>query len=199
MINSLKTGDPVRDDILNGARELFKKYGFRKTTMEDIARQIGKSKSALYYYYKTKEEICEAVVLQHMEMDHLMAVAEADKQESAAEKFRDFITTILNTVRESVNDYSLFRTEILEMPTFIQEIATKREKYLEGFLKDVLIYGISRGEVKVMTSEQMDVWTKVIQVSFLALGSKLFYDSRVDYMMNHLDFIADSWFSGVKK
>ena len=68
MSNSQETKDPIREEILNGARELLERYGFKKTTMEDIARQIGKSKSALYYYYKTKEEIFGAVILQDIDI-----------------------------------------------------------------------------------------------------------------------------------
>lgn len=199
MTNSQITHDPVRDDILNGARELFKKFGYRKTTMEDIARQIGKSKSALYYYYKTKEEIFEEAVLQDMELHHNLAIAAAAKQESAQEKFCTFITTILGNVREKTDEYSLFRAEMVEMPVLIEQIALKREKYLESFLKDIIIYGISRGEVRMMSSEQMDVWTRMIQICFLSLGSKLFHDTRFEFMLDHLSFIADSWFSGIAK
>ena len=76
MSNSQDIKDPIREEILNGARELFQRFGFKKTTMEDIARQIGKSKSALYYYYKTKEDIFEAVVLYEVDAQRAQ-VAEA--------------------------------------------------------------------------------------------------------------------------
>ena len=49
-------------EILNTAQELFGKYGFAKTTMNDIADQLGLSKASLYYYYPDKENIYLAVV-----------------------------------------------------------------------------------------------------------------------------------------
>ena len=36
---------------------IFKKYGFEKATMNEIAKEAGLSKSALYYYYESKEDL----------------------------------------------------------------------------------------------------------------------------------------------
>ena len=56
------SNDSVRAAILDSARELFARFGYKKTTMEDIAQSLGKGKSSLYYYFKNKEEIFQAVV-----------------------------------------------------------------------------------------------------------------------------------------
>ncbi|MBN2158559.1 MAG: TetR/AcrR family transcriptional regulator [Spirochaetes bacterium] len=51
-------------DIICAAQSAFAEYGFRKVTMGDIARHLDISRSALYYYYKNKEELF-AAVLEH--------------------------------------------------------------------------------------------------------------------------------------
>ena len=43
--------------ILDAARDCFTKYGYRKTTLEDISRIVGIRKASLYYYFKSKAEI----------------------------------------------------------------------------------------------------------------------------------------------
>ncbi|OYW78704.1 MAG: TetR family transcriptional regulator, partial [Sphingobacteriia bacterium 32-37-4] len=40
-----------KEDIIREAQKLFQAYGLKKTTMEDIAKALGKGKSTLYYYY----------------------------------------------------------------------------------------------------------------------------------------------------
>lgn len=51
-----------RDEIRKAASERFAHYGFSKTTMDDIGRQVGLNKASLYYYYKNKEAIfCEII------------------------------------------------------------------------------------------------------------------------------------------
>ena len=54
--------DLMQQQILTAAKELFRVYGLAKVTMDDVAKAIGKGRSSLYYYYKSKDEIFDAVV-----------------------------------------------------------------------------------------------------------------------------------------
>lgn len=49
--------DPKQSAILNSAWRAFATYGFRKTSMDDIARGAGMSRPALYLHYRNKEDI----------------------------------------------------------------------------------------------------------------------------------------------
>lgn len=49
--------DPRRTAILKAAFEAFCSYGFRRTSMEDIAQGAGMSRAALYLHYRNKEDI----------------------------------------------------------------------------------------------------------------------------------------------
>lgn len=50
--------------ILDSAKKRFCRYGLKKTTMTEIAGDIGLSKASLYYYFSTKEELFKEVVKQ---------------------------------------------------------------------------------------------------------------------------------------
>lgn len=51
-----------RKDILKAAGQCFARFGFSKTTMDDIGNLVGLNKASLYYYYKNKEAIfCEII------------------------------------------------------------------------------------------------------------------------------------------
>lgn len=56
--------------ILDNARTIFARYGYRKTTIEDIGKACGLGKAALYHYYSGKEEIFAEVV--RAETDRLL-------------------------------------------------------------------------------------------------------------------------------
>jgi AcrR family transcriptional regulator len=47
----------TRLKILEAAQQCVARFGFEKTTLEDIAKEIGLNKATLYYYYANKEEI----------------------------------------------------------------------------------------------------------------------------------------------
>ena len=52
-----------REAILDAAAEVFLRYGFKKTSMEDLARAAGLSRQGLYLHFETKEAIFAEAVL----------------------------------------------------------------------------------------------------------------------------------------
>ena len=64
----MKNKNKVKQDIIEVAASIFSRFGYKKTTMEDIASAINMGKSSLYYYFKSKEEIFEAVVVHEAEL-----------------------------------------------------------------------------------------------------------------------------------
>lgn len=51
-----------RDNILSAAKELFETKGVEQTTMDDIAKYADYSKSTIYVYFKSKEDIYNSIV-----------------------------------------------------------------------------------------------------------------------------------------
>ena len=47
----------IRDLILDGVDVLLARYGFKKMTMEDLARQVGIGKGTIYLHFRGKEEL----------------------------------------------------------------------------------------------------------------------------------------------
>ena len=198
MSNSQDVKDPFREEILSNARELFERFGFKKTTMEDIARQVGKSKSALYYYYKTKEDIFEAVVLQDIEATQIVATEAIKKEESASKKFQVFFTTILKDVKQKANKFSFFKTDLYENHFLIDNIVKKRDSHMEELIKDILIVGISRHEVKVMNNAEINLWVKMVNLTTKSLANEIFMEDDFALTENQLSYLADSLFNGVR-
>lgn len=54
--------DPRSAAILGAAVEVFARYGFKRTSMEDIARAAGMSRAALYLHYRNKQDIFRSLV-----------------------------------------------------------------------------------------------------------------------------------------
>ena len=70
MVHTVKSNDrPTR--ILEAASRLIAHYGFDKTTMDDIAREAGVSKGALYLEWPGKEQLFHALLT--YEMKRLLA------------------------------------------------------------------------------------------------------------------------------
>lgn len=55
-----------RNNILDAAKKLFEEKGLSQTTMDDIAKEADYSKSTIYVYFKSKDEIYNHIVYKSM-------------------------------------------------------------------------------------------------------------------------------------
>ena len=62
MVRTVKKPEERRQEIVATARELFQKKSYESTTMQDIMTALGIAKGTIYHYFKSKEELLEAVV-----------------------------------------------------------------------------------------------------------------------------------------
>lgn len=57
-VAAMNSTPPDRQDhVLDAAFHVFATYGFRRVTMDDIARKAGLSRTALYLHFRNKEDI----------------------------------------------------------------------------------------------------------------------------------------------
>ena len=54
--------DIIQQEILKAAIRLYQKFGPNGYTMDDLASATGRSRTSLYYYYKNRDEIYQAVM-----------------------------------------------------------------------------------------------------------------------------------------
>src|ERR1700731_4289007 len=72
-INRRVPGSPQREAILVAATTAFLRYGFKKTSMDDVARAAGVSRQGLYFYFETKDLLFRET-LQHL-VSHMISTA----------------------------------------------------------------------------------------------------------------------------
>lgn len=57
-----------RNNIIESAKKLFKSKGVEQTTMDDIAKEADYSKSTIYVYFKSKDEIYNSIACEYMNL-----------------------------------------------------------------------------------------------------------------------------------
>ena len=53
--------EEAKSKIVEAARIVFAKKGYHDATMDDVAKEVGVSKGALYSYFKSKEDILKEI------------------------------------------------------------------------------------------------------------------------------------------
>ncbi len=75
----------VKESIIATAETLFLRYGFKRVTMDDIAREMAISKKTIYQYFKDKNEIVCSVTEQYLAKENEAIVALEEESENVIE------------------------------------------------------------------------------------------------------------------
>ncbi|MGE9291186.1 MAG: TetR/AcrR family transcriptional regulator [Puniceicoccales bacterium] len=121
--------------ILDAALEVFLRYGFKKSTMGDIADKAGMSRPSLYLVYSNKEEIFRAVITR-MEEEVLR---ESEENLANCSGVKEGIAAVLDTW--IFKSFEMIRTspEADELLDFAYSFAPDlRKKMLEAMEKQLL-------------------------------------------------------------
>jgi AcrR family transcriptional regulator len=62
MLAAISPVSATRARILDAALELFSEHGFDGTTLQKIADQLGFTKAALYYHFRSKDDLLRALI-----------------------------------------------------------------------------------------------------------------------------------------
>lgn len=62
MVRVLKDPEERKTEIMDAAWELFNAKGYEQTSVNDILQKVGIAKGTFYYYFKSKDEILDAVI-----------------------------------------------------------------------------------------------------------------------------------------
>lgn len=140
--------DQNKENILETAREVFSKYGYRKTTLDDIAAAARKCKSSLYYYFENKEELFQEVVLKEAEiLVHELYIV-INRNTDPANKLRDYMLTKLTNFRNLANFYHAVESNITAVD-FIEEVKRKYEQDEIRMVKRLLIEGVRKNKFEI--------------------------------------------------
>jgi TetR/AcrR family transcriptional regulator len=113
--------------ILAAALEVFSAYGFRGTTVDQIAERSGLSKPNLLYYFRRKEDIYRAV-LEHTLDEWLEPLRRLDPAGDPIVELKAYIEAKIEASRANPKASKLFANEILHGATAIGD-------FLRGPLK----------------------------------------------------------------
>ncbi len=131
-----------REEIINAAIRVFNRNGFRGATLDDVAREVGISKSLIYYHFKNKFEILAQMyrnmgelffeildpIFEHEGLDHL-------------EKLRLIVREHVTIAIENKSIFEIYFRERQEIPDDVQEkLINHRDriyaKRLTGLIRD---------------------------------------------------------------
>jgi TetR/AcrR family transcriptional regulator, biofilm operon repressor len=137
-----------RNEILIASKRCFSKYGYDKTTLDDIAEIVGVNKVSIYYYYKNKEAIFKEVI-------ELEANEFSDNMKKKVEDITDCKNKILTWIKEGfkynqtnsiLNQLSY--DSIKKLTPQLEELKNNSLKKGADYIASILIYHQKKNEIK---------------------------------------------------
>jgi len=146
--------EKTKEILVKTAKQLFDRFGYHKTSMDDIVRASKKSKGTLYYHFNSKEELFREVV--NIEKDIVqIELKKILKEEglSASEKLLMYLTERMKLVNGTTNYLETLKADFFDQNNFIEDIREDYDKWEKGKLKLLIVDGIRKKEFE----EQIDV------------------------------------------
>lgn len=184
--------EDMRETIVNAGSDIFARFGYRKTTMDDIAQAIGKGKSSLYYYFKSKDEVFKAVVekevLQLSEFINKKIAAEDNPEE----QLRIYVKLLMTCIADRANFYDVMKNDVLRNIDFIDEARIRYKNQVVENIQNILTNGVNKKLFKLEDTRlaAIAISTAIdgVEVPLVTEESSISLNDRVDHLLNILFF-----------
>jgi len=158
----------VKDEIINQAQKLFKQYGLKKTTMDEIAVACGKAKSTLYYYFKSKAEVFDEVINKELNNLRKCVSNNVSQKISLKDKLQAYFITFHKETIHRINLYRILKQELqieLSNKSRYDNILEFETKYVNKFITE----GIEMGEITGIDIKNSLWFSELLVIAFLGI------------------------------
>jgi AcrR family transcriptional regulator len=152
----------IKLHIIETAENLFRQMGYAKTTVTDIAKELGMSQANIYRYFPSKASINEAIcdrLVHHIESQCWESLV---RDGSPTERLKRFIIEYHKTVKNSIiKEKRLYDMVAVAMDEHWSVVQGHSER-IKDLLKIIIEQGIASGEFRHVNSLKM---AKAVHVS----------------------------------
>jgi AcrR family transcriptional regulator len=139
----------TRDAILDATERLLERFGYRKMTIEDLAREVGIGKGSVYLHFTSKEEIALSHIDRIIERLKRRLEIIASKPEPAAARAHEMLIERVLFRFDSVQHYSQNLNDMLSQVR--AKLLERRKRYFEeeaNLFAKVIEEGSASGEFR---------------------------------------------------
>ncbi len=183
-----------KTQILTNSELLFRRYGIKSVTMDDIARHQGISKKTLYLYVDSKTDLIDKITQNHISR-------EVEEMAEIRNKSKDAIDEILNIAKYGIQQLrNLSPTVVYDLKKYYRESWSKFETLHKTFIYTLIKENIDQGRKEGFYREGInpDIIAKLyVGKTMIVVDEELFplkdYNREQlfkEYMLYHIHGIA---------
>lgn len=182
----------TRDAILEAARRRFLRFGAPKTTMDEVAREAGCSRTTLYSHFRNKDDLYARLLEQDAEAFIREGRAARESEGGAGRKIRRIVDLTRRTyARNHLMRLALVGDAEMSLAPVAHAFTRDQEERIIELLRQVLEEGVAEGSLRPIDPER-------VAYLMFHLGSFLVEretSDRADYDFDEIMSLMDDVFS----
>ncbi|WP_164974091.1 TetR/AcrR family transcriptional regulator [Filimonas effusa] len=190
--------DVVKEHIVKVSKEVFRRYGLSKVSMDDLSKAAGKGRSTLYHYFKNKKEVFEACVLSELSVIMHEASLKLQKKAGTSYNLHIYYSTKLGGIIALKNQYQNLLEDLRLQPEIfgrLSKILMEEETFA---LQQLLKWGIADNEIAPMDEGELVFLSNALVTAFRSFEMEMALQDKVEDLENRLSWLINILYKGLK-
>ena len=167
----------TKDKILSVADKLFSRFGFHKTSMDEIAKIARKAKGSLYYHFASKEDLFREVVSKEIEnLESSLSKIVKSNEPSASKKLSKYLIKRMEVLNDAANYHETLKADFFEHFDFIDDLRKEFDEWEKENIKIIIQEGVESKEFEDV--QNMDILMDVFLMVLKGLETSFFLQNK---------------------
>ncbi len=189
---------PTKQRLLTTASKTFSKYGFYKTSMDEIARSARKAKGSLYYHFSSKELLFREVVLSELDfLKEQLSLIFEDHNADSRDSIRAYMNKRMEVMNISINYQETLRPEFYEFYEFLNDVISEMDQWEKQQITKILNRGVAREELELPGN--IEVYAEMLLIFLKGLETPLFLKGQYERLISNFDNLIGILTKGISK
>lgn len=194
----MRTNGNTRDTILSVANRQFSRFGFHKTSMDEIAKIARKAKGSLYYHFASKEELYKEVITGEINnLKNQLTIVFEEPDVPAFDRLKNYLMKRMEVLNNSANYHETLKADFFEQFHFVDDLRTELEMWEKENIKKIIHQGINSGEF--ILDVEVDATTDIFLMVLKGLEIPFFLQNKYEKYTPYFEGLISILKKGVTK
>ncbi|OKS86026.1 TetR/AcrR family transcriptional regulator [Mucilaginibacter polytrichastri] len=190
--------DKVKEEIIAAATIVFETYGFTKVSMLDISSASKMGRSSLYYYFKNKIEVFDAVVEKKMREIYELCVLSVSESASLAENMESYHLQKLKAIKAMVRRCNLIFQDLRHNPSLLFSKMRVLMDEENALVDTILRWAIEKHEIKSLSPQDSRFLAETMVVALRSFEQEIVLFDRFPDFEEKLSWVVAIFCNGLK-